>query len=115
MLSSLQHKTKALVALTFMAVSTSAFSSFEEANVPTAVKVLYCDNNSRILVQFSDPSKNVWYPANNGDPSKAFLATALAAKASGQKLYYYGLGDPAALTSYCISASARQVSIFGLE
>ena len=93
----------------------SAFAGFEESNVPIAVKVLYCDYNPRIVVQFADASKNIWYPANANDQSKAFLATALAAKVSSQKMYYLGTGDPAALTSYCIGASARRVDVFGIE
>lgn len=94
-------------------LSCAAFAAFEEANVPVSVKALYCDSNPRILVEFADASKNIWFPANAGDQSKAFLAAALTAKAAAQKLYYLG-SDPAALTSYCVSASARQIIAFGL-
>ena len=116
MIRNITGKLKGLVIATMLVgISVSASASFEESNVPVSVKVLYCDTNPRILVQFSDSTKNVWYPANAADQSKAFLATALAAKTAGQKLYYYGTGDATALTTYCITASARQVSIFGLE
>lgn len=106
---------KSLLSAACLMLSSSSFGAFEGSNVPISVKVLYCDNNSRIVVQFADASKNVWYPANAGDQSKAFLATALAAKASSQKLYYYGSGDPSAATTYCLNISARQVYLFGLE
>ena len=102
-----------LAALTLIATGASA--AFEEANAPVSVKALYCDSSPRILGRFADPSKNVCYPAGAGDQSKAHLATALAAKASGQKLYCYGLGDPATLTTHCINVAARQIAIFGLE
>ena len=105
-----------LIAVAFeLAVPSSAFASFDESNVPISVKILYCDTNPRIVVQFADATKNVWYPANAADQSKAFLATALAAKTANQRFYYYGSGDPAALTSYCVGVSARRVELFGLE
>ncbi|SRR6266568_4858372 len=115
MTNTLQHSTIALLAAMSFTFSSSAFADFEESIVPTSVKTLYCDSNPRILVQFADASKNVWYPANAADQSKAFLATALAAKAGSQKLYFYGSGDAAALTTYCINVSARQIKMFGLE
>jgi len=96
-------------------LSSGAMASFEGRDVPTAVRVLYCDFNPRILVQFSDASKNVWYPANAADESKAFLAVALTAKTSSRKFYYLGAGDPSDLTTYCIGASARRVQVFGIE
>lgn len=105
---------RALLVMSCSLLSCSAFASFEESNVPVAVKVLYCDSNPRIIVQFADASKNIWYPANAADQSKAFLATALTAKTSSQKLYYLGNGDPTAMTAYCIGASARRVDIFGI-
>lgn len=105
----------ATLAFTCLVPHSAAFAAFEESNVPISVRVLHCDANSRILVQFADASKNVWYPGNAGDQSKAFLATALAAKATSQKFYYYGLGDPSDLTTYCIGVSARQVQIFGVD
>ena len=102
------------VFVTFL-IPTVTFAAFEEANVPVAVKVLYCDNNPRIVVQFDDSTKNIWFPANLGEQSNQFLALATAAKTSSQKLYYYGLGSPEDLTSYCISVSARQVRMFGIQ
>jgi hypothetical protein len=112
----LRSKSLTAFALSVLSLQCSqALAAFEESNVPIAVKTLYCDASPRILVQFADPSKNVWYPANAADQSKAFLAIALAAKASGQKLYYYGTGDPTVLTSYCVGVSARRVDMFGLE
>ena len=104
-----------LTSVALVLCSASAFAAFEESGIPVAVKTLYCDSNPRILVQFADASKNVWYPANAGDQSKAFLATAMAAKLAGRSLYYYGAGDPAALTTYCINVSARKIEIFGLD
>lgn len=94
--------------------SRPARADFEGAGVPTSVKVLYCDYNPRIVVQFADATQNVWFPANSGDQSKEFLSVAMAAKAAGQNFYYYGQGTPT-LTTYCISVSARQVLIFGLQ
>jgi hypothetical protein len=95
-------------------VSQPARADFEGSGVPIAVKVLYCDYNPRIVVEFSDTTQNVWYPANSGDQSKEFLSVAMAAKTAGQNFYYYGQGVPT-LTTYCISVSARQVIIFGLQ
>ncbi len=115
MIKTLPPSAIALLAATCFTFSSSAFADFEDSLVPTSVKTLYCDNSPRILVQFSDASKNVWYPANAADQSKAFLATALAAKAASQRLYVYGSGDPAALTTYCVNVSARQIKMFGLE
>ena len=99
----------------YVALPSPGFAAFEEWNVPIAVKSLYCDGAPRIVVQFADASKNIWYPANAGESSRAFLATAMAAKISGTRLYYYGGGDPAALTTYCINVSARPVYMFGLH
>lgn len=86
--------------------------NFEEALVPIQVRTAMCDSNPRIFVEFADSSKNIWYPANAGESSKYFLATALAAKVSGQKMYF--LGTDSTATFYCIT-SARQVTIFGLS
>lgn len=52
----------------------ASHAAFEGIEVPKAVQVLPCDNNPRILVVFSDPAKNIWYPFNDGDNSKAFLS-----------------------------------------
>jgi hypothetical protein len=103
-----------VLAATCLTFSSPVFADFEEALVPIAVKTLYCDYNPRIVVQFADASKNIWYPANLGDQSKAFLSTALAAKVVSQRLYFLGVGDPASLTTYCINVSARQARVFGL-
>jgi hypothetical protein len=92
-----------------------ARADFEGSDVPIAVKVLYCDYNPRIVVQFADATKNVWYPANSGDQSKEFLSAALAAKVAGQGFYYFGTGDGTNITTYCISVAARPVFIFGLQ
>jgi hypothetical protein len=104
-----------MMGLVLASSASQAFASFEEWTVPVAVKTLYCDSSPRIVVQFADSAKNIWYPANLGDQSKAFLATAMAAKLSGKNLYYFGSGDASAATVYCISVAARRVEIFGIE
>ncbi len=104
---------KLVVCVVAMLTSFAAHADFEGADVPIAVKYLPCDSAPRILVQFADGSKNIWYPANGGDNSKAFLAVALAAKASGSPMYYYGHGSGTAVTTYCIAVSARAVTMFG--
>src|SRR5690242_14758338 len=91
--------------------SAPALADFQGAAVPTSVDVLYCDSNPRILVQFADSTQNIWYPANLGDQSKAFLTMAITAKTSGQNLYYYGSGAGTTTSSYCLAISARQVYI----
>jgi hypothetical protein len=115
MKNSVQIALRSLMACTCALAACPAAAAFEEANTPVAVRVLYCDSNPRIVVQFADASKNIWYPANAGDQSKAFLATALTAKTSAQQMYYLGVGDANALTSYCIGATARRVDVFGLQ
>lgn len=105
--------TKPLIASvgTLVAAETPA-ANFEGSLVPIRVRTAMCDSNPRILVEFADTSKNVWYPANLGDSSKYFLATALAAKVSGQELYFLGVDDTA--TFYCVGAG-RQVQVFGVS
>src|ERR1700755_2591839 len=88
--------------------SPAALADFQGAAVPTSVTVLYCDNNPRIVVTFADSSQNVWYPANQSDQSKEFLSVAMAAKTTGQSLFYYGSGTRT-LTAYCLSTTAAQV------
>ena len=105
-------RTLLAIALALPCVSHAAF---EGADVPTSVKALYCDNFPRILVQFEDASKNIWYPASDGDKSKAFLALAIAAKTSSSKLYYFGSGNAGDLTMYCVNISARPVLFFGIQ
>lgn len=86
-------------------------ATFEGASIPTSVRTLMCDSNPRIVVQFANAT-TIWYPAN-WESSKLFLATALAAKAAEQKMYYLGTDDT--LSFYCVGGSARQVLGFGLE
>lgn len=106
------------VAKTFMVIGAAlvagqaSAANFEGAEVPILVRTAVCNSYPRIIVQFADPSKNIWYPADAGDTSKQFLATALAAKIAGQKMYFLGVDEPA--TYYCI-ATARYAHIFGIS
>jgi|SRR5688500_11719338 hypothetical protein len=104
-------KTFMVMCTAFIAGKASAVN-FEGAEVPIRVRTAVCDSNPRILVEFADPSKNIWYPANAGDNSKFFLATALAAKVAGQKMYFLGVDDTA--TFYCL-ATARYAHVFGIS
>ncbi len=90
-------------------------AAFDGNEVPKTVQVLPCDSNPRILVIFNDPAKNIWYPFNDGDNSKAFLSVALAAKAANAPMYFLGSGSATDLTSYCNSHTARRVMAFGLN
>lgn len=101
--------------LIMLFISPISNAAFEGSDVPISIKALYCDSNPRIVVQFADASKNVWFPANSGDSSKTFLSLALTAKASSLRLYYYGVGNATDLTTYCVNVSARQVTFFGIE
>src|SRR5579871_3736540 len=95
--------------------SPSAMADFSNQLVPIAVTAMYCDSNPRIVVEFSDSSQNVWYPANLGTQSTEFYATAMAAKTAGQNFFFYGAESGATPTSYCLSTTARQVYLFGLR
>jgi hypothetical protein len=82
--------------------------------VPVQVRTAMCNSFPRIMVEFADASKNIWYPANAGESSKYFLATALAAKTSGQRMYFLGIDDT--VTSYCVTGgSGREVQVFGVS
>ena len=95
--------------------SSAALADFQGSAVPTSVDVLYCDSNPRILVQFADATQNVWFPANQGDQSKEFLSVAIAAKTTGQNLYFYGAGSGTVTSAYCLNIPARQIYIFSLR
>lgn len=106
-------KVKAFMAVCAALIAGEASAvTFEGSEVPIQVRTAMCDSNPRILVEFADSSKNIWYPANEGDSSKYFLATALAAKVAGQTMYFLGLND--AVTFYCV-ASGRRVQVFGVN
>src|SRR5688572_24294139 len=100
-------KVTAFMALcaTLMASEASAVV-FEGTELPVRVRTAVCDSAPRIIVEFADPSKNIWFPANAGDSSKFFLSTALTAKASGQRMYFFGRrGRSDVLLRYFGSAS----------
>jgi hypothetical protein len=105
--------TKALAGACLALIGCEASAAvFQGWEVPIQVRTAWCDSNPRIFVEFADSSKNIWYPANSGDSSKFFLSTALAAKVSGQKMYF--LGSDETVTSYCIT-SGKLVQIFGVS
>ena len=107
------HLTKALAGAGLALIGCEASAAvFQGWEVPIQVRTAWCDSSPRILVEFADSTKNIWYPANAGDSSKFFLSTALAAKVSGQKMYF--LGSDETVTFYCIS-SGRAVHIFGVS
>ena len=89
-------------------------ATFEGADVPVQVRTAMCDSSPRIIVEFAISSRNIWYPANAGDSSKYFFATAMAAKVAGQKMYFLGTDDTA--TSYCVTGgTGRLVQVFGIN
>lgn len=107
------RKVTALMAVCATLVASEASAAvFEGTELPVRVRTAMCDSFPRIIVEFADPSKNIWYPANAGDGSKFFLSTALTAKSSGQRMYFLGVED--VLTFYCVT-SARQVHVFGVS
>ncbi|GFE82242.1 hypothetical protein GCM10011487_42420 [Steroidobacter agaridevorans] len=109
---SLTSRAKALIVMCAVLIAGQAPAApFEGASVPTSVRTLICDSNPRIVVLLANGT-NIWYPAN-WESSKLFLATALAAKAAGQNMYYLGTDDT--LSVYCTLNSARQVLGFGME
>jgi hypothetical protein len=88
-------------------------ASFEEWAVPIQVYTAMCNEYPRIVVEFADSTKNIWYPAYAGESAKFFLATALAAKVSGEKMYFLGTDDTRTL--YCVQGGwAREVQVFGI-
>lgn len=112
--------TIAFTARMFFAVCTAIVSreapavTFAGAEVPTRVRTAMCNAFPRIIVEFADSSKTIWYPAGAGESSKYFLATALAAKIAGQKMYFLGTDDT--VTSYCVTSGAgREVQVFGVS
>jgi hypothetical protein len=89
-------------------------ATFEGADVPIRVRTAMCDSNPRFIVEFAISSRNIWYPANAGESSKFFLATAMAAKVAGQKMYFLGTDDT--VTPYCVTGgSGRLVQVFGIS
>ena len=96
-----------------LVLSQVSYSAFTNSDVPQSIKTLYCDGNPRILVEFTDAARNIWFKANIPEQSGAFLSTALTAKTTGKKMWYLGSNQDA-LTEYCISVSAREVYSFGI-
>lgn len=113
--SRLASRVKAFMAVSaVLAVGEASAATFEGWEVPVQVRTAMCDSSPRILVEFADGSKNIWYPANAGDSSKFFLSTALAAKVAGQRMYFLGLDNT--VTTYCVSGGyGRQVQVFGIS